>query len=44
MNDPWTRTMVWGLTVAAGGGLGRGRQRGKNQGNCNTRTIKNPKK
>ena len=27
MNDPWTQTTVWGLTV--GGGLGGGRQRGK---------------
>ena len=24
MNDPWTWTTVWGLTVGAGGGLGRG--------------------
>ena len=32
MNDPWTWTMVWGLTVGArgGGGLGGGEQRGKN--------------
>ena len=30
MNDPWTWTMVWGLTVEAGGGMDRGGQRGKN--------------
>ena len=40
MNDPWTRTTVWGLTVGAGGGMGRGRQRGKNWDNCNRITIK----
>ena len=26
MNDPWTKTMGWGLTVGAGGGWGRGEQ------------------
>ena len=37
MNDPWTWTMVWGLTVGGGGGgePGRGGQRGKNWNNCN---------
>ena len=29
MNDPWTCPTVWSLTVAVGGGLGRGGQRGK---------------
>ena len=29
MNDPWTWTTVWGLTVGVGGGMGRGEQRGK---------------
>ena len=35
MNGPMTRTMVWGLTVGAGGGVGRREQRGKNWDNCN---------
>ena len=35
MSDPWTWTMVWGLTVRAGSGLGRGGQRGKNGDSCN---------
>ena len=26
MNDPWTWTTVWGLTVGLGGGLGGGGQ------------------
>ena len=30
MNDPWTWTTEKGLTVGAGGGLGRGGQREKN--------------
>ena len=30
MNDPWTWTTGWGLTVGVGGGLGGGEQRGKN--------------
>ena len=29
MNDPWTGTAVWGLTVGVGGGVGGGGQRGK---------------
>ena len=29
MNDPWTQTTVWGLTVEVGVGLGGGGQRGK---------------
>ena len=40
MNDPWTWTTVWGLTVGAGGGMGRGGQREKNWYNCN-RITKN---
>ena len=35
MNDPWTWTMVWGLTVGAGDGLGGGGQRWINWDNCN---------
>ena len=35
MNDPWTWTMVWELTVGAGDGLGGGGQRGKIWDNCN---------
>ena len=35
MNDPWTWTTVWGLTVRAGGGLERGGQREKNWDNFN---------
>ena len=34
MSDPWT----W--TVGAGGGLGRGGQRGKNWDNCNRIRMK----
>ena len=41
VNDPRTRTTVWGLTVGAGGGMGRGGQRGTNWDNCNRITIKN---
>ena len=40
MNDPQTWTTVWELTVGAGGGMGRGGQRGKNWDNCNRITIK----
>ena len=40
MNDPWTRTTVWGLTMGAGVGLGGGGQRGKNYKNCNRTTNK----
>ena len=29
MNDPWTWTILWELTVGMGAGLGRGQQRGK---------------
>lgn len=31
MNDPWTQTTQWGLTLGAGGGRaqGRGKQWGK---------------
>ena len=32
MNDPWAWTTVWGLTVGAGGGMGRGGQKGKKLG------------
>ena len=35
MNDPWTWTMVWELTVGAGDGLGGGGQRGTIWDNCN---------
>ena len=35
MNDPWTWTMVWGLTVGAGCGLSGEGQMGKNWKNCN---------
>ena len=41
MNDPQTGTTVWGWTVGAGGGMGRGGQRGKSWDNCNRVTIKN---
>ena len=42
MNDPWTWTIVWGLTVGMGGrGLGERQQREKNWDNCNRVTIKN---
>ena len=33
MNDPWTWTTVWGLTVGAGSGMGGRGQRGKNWDN-----------
>ena len=29
MSDPWTWPTVWGLTVGAWGGLGRGGKQGK---------------
>ena len=35
MNDPWTWTRVWGLTVGAGCGLSGEGQMGKNWKNCN---------
>ena len=40
MNDPSTGTKVWGLTVGAGGGMGRGEKWGINWDNCNKMTIK----
>ena len=40
MNDPWTWTTVWGLTVGAGGGIRGGGQRWKNWDNHNRITIK----
>ena len=39
MSDPWTWTMVRGLTVGVGDGLGGGGQKGKNWDNCNGITI-----
>ena len=41
MNDPWTWTTVWGLTMKVGDGLGAGRQKGKNWDNYNSRKFKN---
>ena len=38
MNDPWTRTTGWGLTVKVEGGTGGG-QRGKNSDECNRKKI-----
>ena len=35
MNDSWTWTMVWSLTVGAGGGVGQKRAKGENCDNCN---------
>ena len=29
MPDPWTQTMVWGLTMGMGAGCGKGGKRGK---------------
>ena len=40
MNDPWTWTTVWELTVGAGGGMGGGEQREKIWNYCNGITIK----
>ena len=40
MNDPWTWTTGWGLTVGAGVGMGGGEQRGKNWDKCNRITVK----
>ena len=40
MNDPWSWTTLWELTVRAGGGMGGGGQRGKNWDNCIRITIK----
>ena len=39
VNDPWTWTTGWDLTVGVGDGQGRGKQQGENLDNCN-RTIK----
>ena len=39
MNDPWTWTTVWELTVGAGFGMGSGGQRERNWDNCNGITI-----
>ena len=39
MNDPWTWTTVWVLTVEVGGGMGGG-QKEKNWDNCNRITVK----
>ena len=41
MNDLQTWTVVWELTLGAGGGMGGREQRGKNWDNCNRITIKN---
>ena len=40
MNDLWTCTMMWGLTVGVGAGLGGGEQRRQNWDNCNRIIIK----
>ena len=40
VNDRWTRTAVWGLTVGVGAGLGGGEQRRQNWDNCNRIIIK----
>ena len=40
MNDPWTWTTGWELTVGVGDMLGRDEQRKKNWDNCNRTTIK----
>ena len=39
MNDSWTWTMVWGLTVGVGDGLGGGGKRREHWDNCNRITI-----
>ena len=44
MNDPWTWTIVWGLTVEAWVELDRGGQRRENWENCNRITITKKKK
>ena len=41
MNDPQVWTTVWGLTVGAGGGMGKGGQREENWDDYNRITIKN---
>ena len=40
MNEPWTWTTMWELTVGVGVGMGGGGQRGENWDNCNRITIK----
>ena len=40
MNDPWTWTTGWGLTVGVQGGLGREEERGKYWGSCNRNSNK----
>ena len=40
MNDPQTWTTVWEWTVEAGGGPGRGGQKGEKWDNSNRITIK----
>ena len=40
MNDPWTWTRVWKLTVGARDGVRGGGQRGENWDNCNRIKIK----
>ena len=40
MNDPWTWTRVWKLTVGARDGVSGGGQRGENWDNCNRIKIK----
>ena len=40
MNDPWTWTTVWKLTVGARDGVSGGGQRGENRDNCNRIKIK----
>ena len=39
MNDPWTWTTVWELTMGAGDGKGGGGKKGKKWDNCNRITI-----
>ena len=43
MNEPWTWTTMWELTVGVGVGMGGGGQSGKNWDNCN-RTKKKIKR
>ena len=40
MDDTWTWATGWGLTVGVGGGLARGKKKGKNWDNCNRTTVK----
>ena len=41
INDPWTWTVVWGLTVGVGGEAGWRKAKGENWNNCNRIRIKN---